>query len=216
MQARSRVDRYLEIFAVLEPSRVDALVGRGPDARSLGRAVIERWVSDRGEDDSMNDLLRVDARTSLVDDLLLIADHFSMRASVELRVPFLDLEFLDLIERMPSRYKVSWAGERKWLYRQAACEYLPRTLALTICRPSARFGKKLGFYTPLERWFVAPGGPLQATELWLGALIDRQLLQRDELARFVKVAFASRGRMVREMLALYSLSQWLENTVLAA
>ena len=38
-----------------------------------------------------------------------------MRASVELRVPFLDLRFFELVERMPSRYKVSTLGSRKWL-----------------------------------------------------------------------------------------------------
>jgi asparagine synthase (glutamine-hydrolysing) len=208
MRTRTREDRYLEIFAVLEPDLADELVGRGPDARSVGRAAIARWMSDHGEADSMNDLLRVDARTSLVDDLLLIADHFSMRASVELRVPFLDLEFLDLIERMPSRYKVSWIGERKWLYRRAACRYLPQTLTSSLCGPAARFGKKFGFHTPLERWFIASNGPLQSPQSWLGGVIDRQLLRREPLARFVRAAQASRGRMVREMLALYSLSQW--------
>jgi asparagine synthetase B (glutamine-hydrolysing) len=118
--ARQRVDRYLEIFAVLEPAEVDRLVPGGPNARDLGRATIGRWLAEDDTAGGLNDLLRVDARMSLADDLLTIADHFSMRHSVELRVPFLDLRMLELTERMPARYKVSALGERKWLYRRAA------------------------------------------------------------------------------------------------
>ena len=50
--------------------------------------------------DAVNRLLLVDARLSLADDLLIIADHTSMASGVELRVPFLDLEFLALIEEL--------------------------------------------------------------------------------------------------------------------
>ncbi len=91
LRAPDALDRYLEILAVLEPEAADALVPGGPSGRELGRAAIGRWVSDMPSGDDLNDLLRVDARLSLADDLLTIADHFSMRASVELRVPFLDL-----------------------------------------------------------------------------------------------------------------------------
>src|SRR2546425_11608187 len=67
---------------------------------------IRRWLPSVEGVDSLNRLLQVDSRLSLADDLLLVADHTSMACSVELRVPFLDLELLSLLECMPSRYKV--------------------------------------------------------------------------------------------------------------
>jgi asparagine synthase (glutamine-hydrolysing) len=152
LKQRDRVDRFAEIFAVVTPEAVDTLVrGGSGSARELARAAVGRWLDAAGSsDDAMNVLLRVDARLSLPDDLLLVADHFSMRSSVELRVPFLDLAFVELVERMPSRYKLSAFGERKWLYREAASRILPRETAARLCGWRARLGRKAGFSTPAE------------------------------------------------------------------
>ncbi len=209
LRATNRIDRYLEIFAVLQPELVDALVPGGGPARELGRAAVTRWVPDEGTGDDLNDLLRVDARLSLADDLLVIADHFSMRASVELRVPFLDLQFLELVERMPSRYKVSRLGERKWLYRQAAARYLPRTLARRLGGFVGRIGRKQGFTTPLERWLGENGGPLAAPQLWMEPLVAGGLVTRSALSSFAAASAGLGGTMQRELLAFYSLSQWV-------
>jgi asparagine synthase (glutamine-hydrolysing) len=209
LRSQDRVDRYLAIFAVLEPEAVDALVSGGAPARMLGRAIIGRWAADSSSGDDLNDLLRVDARLSLADDLLIIADHFSMQASVELRVPFLDLEFLDLAERMPSRFKVSRIGERKWLYRQGAARSLPGSLSRRLCGIRARLGRKAGFTVPVEQWFTSRGGVLGGARAWLEPLAERGLLAPSALA-----ALADRAQqpesMQRELLALYSLSRWVE------
>src|SRR5207245_7269883 len=113
---------------------------------------VRRWLPADGTD-CVNRLLLVDSRLSLADDLLIVADHTSMASSVELRVPFLDLELLALIERMPSRYKVSVVGERKWLYRRAARDLLPPELRSLLLGWRARTGRKLGFTTPIDQWF---------------------------------------------------------------
>jgi len=210
LRAPDRLDRYLEIFAVLEPEIVDALVSGGTPARELGRAAIGRWVTDDGSGDDLNDLLRADARLSLADDLLIIADHFSMRASVELRVPFLDLQILNLAERMPSRYKVSRLGERKWLYRQAAIQYLPPELARRLRGLRGRLGRKVGFTAPLERWFAVNGGPLGASQRWLEPLVARGLFSRSAMHTMAALSERLGGTMQRELLALYSLSRWVE------
>ncbi|HKE91591.1 MAG TPA: asparagine synthase C-terminal domain-containing protein, partial [Gemmatimonadales bacterium] len=208
LRAEHRVDRYLEIFAVLEPEAIDALVPRGAPARELGRAAIQRWVGEPSGDD-LNDLLRVDARLSLADDLLTIADHFSMRASVELRVPFLDLEFLELAERMPSSYKVSRIGERKWLYREGAARYLPPTLSRRLCGIRARLGRKTGFTVHLEPWFAAQGGALVDARGWLEPLARRGLVSPDVLGKLGAGVEQARS-LQRELLALYTLSRWME------
>ena len=77
LRSGTRIDRYLDVFTVVEPDIVDTLVPGGASARELGRDAIMRWVAETGSGDDLNDLLRVDARLSLADDLLLIADHFS-------------------------------------------------------------------------------------------------------------------------------------------
>lgn len=210
LRTTDRIDRYLEIFTVVEPALVDGLVPGGAPARDVGRGAISRWASGQETGDELNNLLRVDARLSLADDLLVIADHFSMRSSVELRVPFLDLAFLELAERMPSRYKVSRLGERKWLYRQAAARYLPRKLAKRLCGIRARVGQKQGFTTPVDRWFAAEGGPLGPARDWLRPLVEKDLVAPIALSSLVAEAERPDRAKPRELLSLYSLVQWAQ------
>lgn len=209
LRAGDRVDRYLEIFSVIEPEVVDLLVPGGSAARALAREAIAYWAMGPESGDDLNDLLRTDARLSLADDLLIIADHFSMRSSVEVRVPFLDLKFVELAERMPSRYKVSRLGERKWLYRQAAAGYLPRPLAQRLCGFRARVGRKAGFTAPLGRWLASNGGLPSAAPNWTEPLVARAPFAPAAVLAFVALAERSGGTMQRELVALYSLSRWV-------
>src|SRR5437016_9382274 len=138
-----RALRFAEILAVFSPREAAALTGHGLAAEQLA-APVRRWLEPHDDGDSLNALLRVDARLSLADDLLIVGDHMSMASSVELRVPFLDLELLALVERMPSRYKISRLGERKWLYRRAVEDLLPGELRPALTGWRGRLGRKLG------------------------------------------------------------------------
>jgi asparagine synthase (glutamine-hydrolysing) len=215
LSARDRTDRYVQIFSVLPGHEIDALVhGTSATASELARGAIERWVQPEETGDPVNELLRVDARLSLADDLLIIGDHCAMRSSVELRVPFLDLRMLELVERMPSRYKVSALGERKWLYRQAAARHLPPTLARRLCPPTKRFERKRGFSQPLADWFGPPSGLLAEHEDWA-----RPLLGLPELsAERVQAALGRVGAtdLTRRRSVLFVLAQWLETNRRAA
>jgi asparagine synthase (glutamine-hydrolysing) len=208
LAARDRIERYVQIFSVLPSDEVDGIVRRGSGgAAELARAAVERWVQPGPTPDSVNDLLFVDARLSLADDLLIVADHCAMRSSVELRVPFLDLAMLELVERMPSRYKVSLFGERKWLYRQAAARHLPRELARRLCPPTKRFERKRGFSSPLTTWFDTAGGLLAEHGDWAQPLLEVPEISPTHLRKAlgtVGAAGLSRRRSV-----LYALAQWL-------
>jgi asparagine synthase (glutamine-hydrolysing) len=208
LSTKDRIDRYIQIFSVLPAREIDELVrGASGTASELARVAIERWVDPQGSGDAVNDLLRVDARLSLADDLLIVGDHCAMRSSVELRVPFLDLAMLDLVERMPSIYKVSRLGERKWLYRQAAARRLPTELARRLCPPTKRFERKRGFSQPLTEWFDTETGLLAAHAGWAGPLLEVPQLSAERVQQTlgtVGAADRSRRRSV-----LYALAQWL-------
>jgi asparagine synthase (glutamine-hydrolysing) len=172
-------------------------------------APVRRWLPDATDQDSLNRLLRTDARLSLADDLLTVADRVSMRSSVELRVPFLDLELLALVERMPSRYKVSALGERKWLYRRAIGPLLPAALRGDLVGPRARLGRKLGFSTPIDRWFGRwVHGEAESYLTGHDALLP-DLVSRHALRSLLDDA---RGRGLprsRQLMSLYVLECWL-------
>jgi asparagine synthase (glutamine-hydrolysing) len=203
-----RIDRYIQIFSVFPGELVDELVvGTDASSRELARAAVQRWVPPEQPADTMNELLMVDSRLSLADDLLTVGDHYAMYSSVELRVPFLDLALVDLIERMPSNYKVSALGERKWLYRQGAARRLPTELSRRLCPPTKRLQSKRGFSTPIGNWFDANDGLLARPESWSHPLRRVDLLREGPL----QLAIGGRGGdLKRQRSVLYCLATWLD------
>ncbi len=90
----------------------------------------------------------VDARTSLPDNLLLCEDKMAMAASVEARVPLLDLEFMALAEQIPGKLKLR--GRRdKYIHRKALAPIVGSEAA---ARP------KIGFDNALDLWLKAKLG----------------------------------------------------------
>ena len=60
----------------------------------------------------------------LPDGILLCNDKMSMAAGLELRVPFLDLELMRFVERIPAS-RAGAPPPAKWLHRMAMARLLP-------------------------------------------------------------------------------------------
>ena len=88
-------------------------------------------------------MLRRRARLSLSDDLLTYGDKMSMATSVEARVPFLDLDYMRVVEKLPPALRIR-GRTQKYIHKKAIAKWLPQHV---IGR------RKLGFGTPLDRWF---------------------------------------------------------------
>ncbi len=91
----------------------------------------------------VNQMLNLDIKTWLPDDLLIKADRMSMAQSLELRVPFLDHRIAEFAARMPVRYKLK-GKSTKYILKKAMEGLLPEEI---IYRP------KKGFPTPLKLMF---------------------------------------------------------------
>ena len=202
--------RFAEILAVFSPQEAVALTGHRNLADALC-APVGRWLPADGGSDGLNRLLQVDARLSLADDLLIVADHLSMAQGVELRVPFLDLELLALVERMPSRYKISPFGERKWLYRRAISRLLPPQVRRDLTGWHSRLGRKLGFSTPLGRWFGR--WVQQDAEDFLTGPQARSLefIRRDRVRAILQTARRRPALQQRQLTSLFVLEVWLRH-----
>lgn len=92
--------------------------------------------------DNLDRIFYQDFKTYLCDDILTVTDRFSMAHSLEARVPFLDLELVELCSRIPAKQKISLFQKKKIL-RKIAKGYLPREILSH---------KKQGFVGPMASW----------------------------------------------------------------
>ncbi len=100
------------------------------------------YFDEAAGEDEVTRMQYADMRAWLPYDILQKADKMSMAASLELRVPFLDREVLEVALSIPSRYRVT-KEMTKVALRRAAGKLLPEK--------SAKM-PKIGFITPLNDW----------------------------------------------------------------
>lgn len=196
------VQRFAAIHQVFSPADVDRLAG--PELRaSSARAedLIEYWQGPVSHLDELNQLLYVDTRLSLPDDLLFYGDKLSMSNSVEARVPILDRELVDFIERLPSSFKLR-RGNGKHVHKMAAKAMLP---------PEIVDRKKFGFATPVDEWFAKDlGDTFERVVLGDGSLCAAHL-DRHAMLDLLNEHRSGRRNHRRHLTALLSLELAAEN-----
>lgn len=87
-------------------------------------------------------MLQLEQRFFLADHNLIYTDKMSMANGVEVRVPFLDNEFLDFVEKIPIKFKIR-RNKTKWIFKKSMEGIVPNEI---IHR------KKAGFGVPLRHW----------------------------------------------------------------
>ena len=92
--------------------------------------------------DPVDRLVYAYAKTYLQDDILVKVDRASMACSLEVRAPFLDVELVEFLGRVPSRLKLR-RFQTKHLLKRAMADVLPPGIA---GRP------KKGFGIPVAEW----------------------------------------------------------------
>jgi asparagine synthase (glutamine-hydrolysing) len=96
--------------------------------------------------DRLRNLQYRDARFTKIPRALRFNDRVSMRASTELREPFLDHRLVELALRQPPERKIA-GGARKWMLRRIAAAMLPAGVIAAPKRP---------LQTPQREWLRGP------------------------------------------------------------
>lgn len=142
-----RMCRYQQVLSLLDGDLVDGLFQDGLLDRDAGDSILECWadLTDlMAETDELGGFQFLEVRSTLPDELLMYADKLSMAHGLELRVPYLDKEIVEYVERLPASLKVRH-GSRKWLHRQVCARYLPRPV---LKRPKRGFACNV-----VDDWF---------------------------------------------------------------
>jgi asparagine synthase (glutamine-hydrolysing) len=139
-------ERFAKVYAVFSEPVKDGLWQPGmlPGRRFEHVCeVIDYWRSGIENADPLVQMTYVDTRLSLSDDLLTYGDKMSMAASIEARVPFLDLDYMRAVEALPPSLRIR-GTTHKYIHKKAVAKWLP---------PEVIGRKKRGFDTPVDRWF---------------------------------------------------------------
>lgn len=123
------------------------------------RALAEPFNMPQRFPDSLRNVQYRDARYTKIPRALRFNDRVSMRASTELREPFLDHRLFELAMRQPPERKIA-NGTRKWMLRRIARQLLPDKLVEA---------PKRALQTPQREWLR---GPLSG---WAGEHIEKAL-----------------------------------------
>lgn len=188
--------RFAESYAVYSEEERQALYGKdsGITAGDHSRLIdaVRKPVSDLR---ALDQMLFVDLRLWLPDDLLLYTDKLSMAHSLEVRVPFLDRDFLAFVESVPATWKLR--GLRtKYILKEAVRPLLP---------PGVIDRKKKGLPTPMGRWLKGEltsyaRDVLLASDSVIVELFDRSIVE-GLISDHVR-GFRNRERQIFTLLAL--------------
>src|SRR5919112_2074953 len=129
---------------------------------------------------------------------LAYTDKTSMAATLEVSVPLINHELVELAARMPARWKLRGL-KRKYILKRAAETMLPRQVV---------WRKKAGFGAPVRAWLRGPLRPLVAELLSEETVRSRGLFRSEEVRRVVEANESGREDYALHVLQLLTLEMW--------
>lgn len=148
----------------LTPSEISDLFGAPVNPDELYAEALEAWDEPSARTD-IDRAMSFYLRLYLPDDILMKVDRASMAYGLEARAPFLDIDFVNFVRRIPSAYKLR-GRTTKYLLKEAARTLLPNEI---VDR------KKKGFGVPIGQWFQTGALTLNGSTSVTG--LNRDLLQ---------------------------------------
>jgi asparagine synthase (glutamine-hydrolysing) len=146
----------------------------------------------------LNRLLYVDLKTFLPCLNLAYTDKTSMAVNLEVRVPFLNHELVELAARMPPQLKLRGL-KRKYILKRAAEKLLPHEIV---------WRKKAGFGAPIRSWLRGPLSPLVEDLLSEEVVRRRGLFSPQEVRRIIDQNLSGREDYNLQVFQLLTLELW--------
>lgn len=150
--------------------------------------------------DYVTDCELLDVHAYMVDDILTKVDRASMANSLEVRVPLLDHELIELAFTIPSQFKLK-NNEGKYILKKALEPELPHEIL---------YRKKQGFALPLSKWFKN-----DLSQFVSDVLLDKNnkmynYLNYAAVEQVIKASAAGKRDFSAQIWTLLFFSQWLK------
>jgi asparagine synthase (glutamine-hydrolysing) len=198
LESAARYMSYVTLFSS-ECQNLLLCDGLG-NGRASGSAsvIMENLFAEQSACTGLNQLIYVDIKTSLPDDLLALTDKMTMAASLECRAPFMDQELVELAATIPASLKVR-GFTMKYLLKKAVGSWLPREIV-------AR--KKRGFGAPRGSWIRSDLGPVLENLLSETQVRERGLFNWPFIREVIGEHMAQHSDYTDQLLGLINLEIW--------
>jgi len=165
LKAKDRYQFYLESISEIN----------NPSSLLINKKASKSFFSDPNVlvnlDSFKEEMMYLDLRTFVLDDILVKIDRASMANSLEVRNPFLDHRLIEYAAGLPLDYKIK-DGQSKWILRQILYQYVPKSI---MERPKA------GFMVPISDWLK------NEYRDWAGDLLNESSLRKQGIFDVDKV-----------------------------
>ncbi len=193
-------------YTMYDADGLESLVG--PELRPYVASVVDEHhaiYTDTTLGDHVNRMCLADTRLFLPGLNLAYTDRASMAASIEVRVPFVDVDVVAAAFSISGRDKVRGRAGKVALKR-AAEQWLPKEI---VYRPKASFG------APIRSWVSRDLRELVDDVLLDGELIRSGVLQREGVRRLIEEERTGREDRAKQIWQLLTLEMWFDQAHLA-
>ncbi|CAA6799599.1 MAG: Asparagine synthetase [glutamine-hydrolyzing] (EC, partial [uncultured Sulfurovum sp.] len=163
INAKSKEEMFIRASSKVEANFLNKVLKNGKFNKFEKTAFRDFNKLDRL--DYLDQMMAMDYKTFMVDDVLCKVDRASMSVSLEGREPLLDHRLAEYMARVPSELKYKHK-KGKYLLREVLKKYIPTE---TTDKPKA------GFTVPLKSWLL---GELKETALMA---LESKILKQDDI-----------------------------------
>jgi asparagine synthase (glutamine-hydrolysing) len=197
------MSRYQQVLSLLPGTQVNGLFQCGVLDDKAGDAILDCWgnmTELMSSTDELGGLQFLEVRSTLPDELLLYADKLSMAHALELRVPYVDKEIVEYVERLPADFKVR-NGRGKWLHKQLCRSFLPETIVKR---------RKRGFNcNVVDDWFRRALGSKMVEMFQEGGSRIYQYLEPSAVRKLLDEHASGRRDNHKVLFSLVVLEEWM-------
>ena len=198
------MERHYIWLGTFSPEEKEALLAPGMKRRLedfTSFHVLHDYLSDKTFSSELGKLLYLDTKLYLQDGVLAKVDRASMAHGLEVRVPFLDHRFVELVTGLPEGLKLKGLTT-KYIWKKAINDRIPDEIK--------RRGKK-GFGIPIANWFCGELKGLMLEMLSEGRLKKQGIFRPFVVQRLVSDHLAHRVDNRKKLWNLLIFQLWWDN-----
>ncbi len=148
--------------------------------------------------DPLTQILYLDTRTNLPDDLLMVGDKTSMAHSLETRVPLLDYRIVEFVESLPPEMRLHGLCA-KYLHKKAVEKWLSKGVV---------YRRKKGFANPVDQWLRSSMSKYVGDCLLTEHSASHRYFNPEYIRRLVVDHAAGEQNYMRQIYLLISFELW--------